>query len=415
LGDTVEWMTASSLRPNRMMSLGSAIGVIGTIIGRHIMTPTESATHLFLAILLPSGWGKDPPLLCGMSIIGLVLGAGALASGQFASAPGLEESLVLEPRMISFADELGDELAVIKNQQGNAFVAKLTGTLKKLYNAWGTIITASTINRGKSKTITWPAFTIVGAATPEMFYSSLTSSDLESGFLNRWLALPRAGYRRSPERKPTASKDRPSEELVKALKALPQQRVVSLMDQPANGPAKLPERSMVPWGEGAEEIYYAFSRKMDAMQEENKGRYELGMRATENACRLATIVAVGRGSPTVDVEDIEWGIALAELALDTLVSDIGKYMTEYVEFPRFCSMVWDEVWLKTASEPPHWMSVRGLNRRFNRSLKYGTELDRALIQLVKEERLHKVSGRQGARGPLTDGYVAIRDDENVFG
>jgi len=51
-----------------------------------------------------------------------------LYSQRFASAPGLEESLVEEPRQISFADELGDELAVIKTIQGNAIQPGWTET-----------------------------------------------------------------------------------------------------------------------------------------------------------------------------------------------------------------------------------------------------------------------------------------------
>jgi len=408
VGDVVRWTVACAPRPNRMMALGSALGVVGTVIGRHIMTPREGATHLFIAILLKSGWGKDVPLQCGAKLVELALGPSALASGQFASAPGLEEALVLEPRMISFADELGDELMVIKNQGGNPYVGKLTGLLKKLYNRWNTIITASTISRGKSKTILWPAFTIVGAATPDMFYRSFAQSDLESGFLNRWLVLPYAAYRRAPLQKTTASADRPPAELVQALKGLPQQPTA--LHRPADGSP--PERQQVLWGAGAEDVYFAFSRRMDELQDGNQRRFELAMRTIENVDRLATIVAVGRGSASVDIEDIEWGIRLAELSLDTLASDISRYITEYVEFPQLCSKVWEEVWSRETSKPPHWISDRNLERRFARSLKYGNELARVKDQLQREQRLRPCKGRRGDSGPVTDGWEALRDDDD---
>jgi hypothetical protein len=55
-----------------------------------------------------------------------------------------------------------------------------------------------------------------------------------------------------------------------------------------------------PWGPGASERYFEFSCEIDR----NEGRrHVLGMRVCENARRFVTNVAVGRGSPTVDVED----------------------------------------------------------------------------------------------------------------
>jgi hypothetical protein len=55
-----------------------------------------------------------------------------------------------------------------------------------------------------------------------------------------------------------------------------------------------------------QEAYLEFSRKIDAFEDSDQQRYTLGMRACENAARLATNVAVGRGSRTVDREDIAW-------------------------------------------------------------------------------------------------------------
>ncbi len=395
VGEATEWMIGCARRPQRMMALGSSLVVVGTIIGRLVMGPTGSATHLLLAILLPSGWGKDAPLKCGAKLVELTLSREALASGQFGSAPGLELDLLKECRRASFADELGDELAVINGQQGNAYVAKIIGTLKKLYNAWDTIITASTVGR-ESKTILWPAYSIDGAATPEKFYGSLKPGDLESGFINRWLALPHGKSIKPKERKPTNDVDNPPKELQKPL---------SELEKPVNGEPVYPTRKQVGWGVGAEDVYYKFSAKMD--DEPNKQRFELGQRATENAVRLATIVAVGRGSPVVAVEDIEWGIRLAELSLDTLVSDVNKYMVEYLAFPRYCQRVWEGI----AARPGKWMSDYKVYRKFGRNQQFGNELQRVLAQLVKEHRLMAQDGRDGSHGKIAPGWLALADEE----
>src|SRR5262245_23050640 len=46
MGDSTEWIVQGSVRANRMMALGVASVVIGTLIGRKMMGPTESATHM---------------------------------------------------------------------------------------------------------------------------------------------------------------------------------------------------------------------------------------------------------------------------------------------------------------------------------------------------------------------------------
>jgi hypothetical protein len=69
VGQIVEWTVASALRPNRVMALGVALVVVGTLIGQRTAGPTNSATHLYITILAPTGYGKDHPLQCGMTLM----------------------------------------------------------------------------------------------------------------------------------------------------------------------------------------------------------------------------------------------------------------------------------------------------------------------------------------------------------
>src|SRR5262249_20585967 len=64
VGQIVEWIVAGARRPNRVMALGVALAVVGTLIGRRVEGPTGCATHLYIFILAPTGWGKDHPLWC---------------------------------------------------------------------------------------------------------------------------------------------------------------------------------------------------------------------------------------------------------------------------------------------------------------------------------------------------------------
>src|SRR5262249_3787385 len=69
VGQIVDWIVAGARRPNRVMALGVALTVVGTLIGRRFEGPTGCATHLYVFILAPTGWGKDHPLWCGNKLM----------------------------------------------------------------------------------------------------------------------------------------------------------------------------------------------------------------------------------------------------------------------------------------------------------------------------------------------------------
>jgi hypothetical protein len=210
-------------------------------------------------------------------------------------------------------------------------------------------------------------------ATPESFFGALRPRDLENGFANRLLVLPFEGSCRPPERFSSSRSSKPPKTLIEGLKRLP--RLPSVLDVGTRNP--------IWFGAGADEVYLAFSKKMDDFENRDQMRYELGMRVCENAVRLATNVAVGRGSPTVDKEDIAWAIALSERSFDASCGGFNRYMQVYFEFPKFCDVVAD------AYCTEGWIAIRDIHRRFGRRQRFGTEVDRVLAQLVKEERIIK--------------------------
>ena len=399
-GQIVEWIVRGAKRPNRMMALGVASVVIGTLIGRVVEGPTGSATHLFLIILAPSGYGKNSPLQYGAKLMDAVGRGNLLGPQEFASAPGFTKRLKRNPLMVCFVDELGDELNLINNQGANQWVSKMIGTFKKCYNAWTTVITAEKVSE-ESEKILWPAPSIVGAATPESFFTALQPKDLESGFANRLVILPFEGHRRPSEQNVPLGADEPPKALVTALKKLCRQPSLGnrLLDGDFNAlPSGTPPiREPVPWGEGAAEVYYAFSTKMDAFENSDRQRYELGMRACENAVRWATNIAVGRFSPTVDREDISWAVKLSERSFNAAVGGVDRYMQEYLEFPKFCARILDALHANGGE-----MTKRDVLRLLGRKQRYGIELERALLPLKKEERINFVE-----RSPATGGPTSI--------
>jgi hypothetical protein len=412
VGDVVEWIVGGANRPNRMMALGSALVTVGTLIGHRVQGPTRSATHLYVICLAPTGAGKDWPLQSGPKLLDDMGRSDLLGMGSWASAPGFINRLKRSALMVCYMDELGDELAKVnaKSGGGGVWLTAIIGLLKQCYNAFGQIQTAEKVE-AESVRIVWPAVSILGVATPQKFFGALGAEDLESGFANRLLILPFEHYRKPPEQTPPDGADEPPRALLDALRALPKRVEPDVLDATIGvgggkvAPAKPPLIS-IGWGEGAAEVYKAFSREIDALVEGDQSRYELSQRACENAVRIATIVAVGRGSPFVDCEDIERGIVLARQSLEAACGGVEKYMRKYSEFPQFCDKVLE--WLK--AQPERFAAEWEVERKFGRSARNVWEVGNVIRQLIKEQRIVQAS-RGSSFGPTARGWRAYNDDE----
>ena len=415
VGAIVDWIVAGAPRPSRVMALGVALGVVGTLIGRRVEGPRGCATHLQIFILAPTGYGKDYPLWCGNKLMIVAGHQGLIGPGEFVSGRGLVRFLKRNPLAICFVDELGDVFQLINNQQDNPWVKDLTGLFKKLYNSWSLLVTAESVH-DDSITINHPAVTFVGACTPQSLFEALTPRDVESGFANRPMYLPFDGFKRPPEQDVPNGMDEPPPELVRWLKRLrpPKSEALEadkLLNKPPNKfeeqapPVSARERDKIDWGsDEAKAAYLAFSREMDQWEDKDKRKFELGMRATENGLRCATVVAGGCFSPTVGRRDIEWALQWSRVSFEASCGGFEKYMAEYFKFPKFCAEVADAI------QVGGFMSDRDLKRKFRKNMIFGNELDRALKQLRTEERIRR-SSRSGSRGPAAAGWEIVEEYE----
>jgi hypothetical protein len=397
VGEMTEWIVLGAPRPNRTMALCASVVTVGTIIGRYVRGPTGSSTALYLIMLALSGYGKDWPLEAGRLILDVLGRPQLIGPSEWSGQPGFTQILERQPLLCCFVDEIGDEIATLNSQKQNPFVWKILGLLKKCYNAWTTYTTAETRSH-PSVRIDWPALSIVGASTPEAFFSAFEVGDVDGGLANRVLALPYEGMKRPEEQKvPKGAKD-PPPNLIAKLRLLPH-APDSILEKTAEGrPGHLLD---IPWGPGAEERYFEFSREMDQYEGKDDKRHILGMRATENASRFATNVAVGRGSPTVDFEDIDHSIKLNRLSFDAMVGGIKKYMKEYYDFPKFC----DEV--AGAFHQRGFISESQLNREFFRNMRWGNELGRVIDQLKKQGLIEYAERSPATGGALAKGWRGI--------
>jgi len=398
VGAISDWIVSYSIRPSPMMALGVSLAVVGTVIGRRVKGPQDAATHLYMIMLAPTGFGKDDPFNCGRRLL-TAFNERLLGPDEFVSSPGLWRFLKSHPLCCCFVDELGEQMSLINDQSGNGFVSMVFGTLKKRYNAWSDVRTAAQANLD-SVVIRSPAPSIIGAGTPESFFRALKAKDLESGFINRLVVLPFEGRIKPPEKIRTAAAEPPAE-LLSKLRMLPQHEILG--DEILGG--KLPPPLSIGWADdGAIDVYLDLSRRLDAVQEgEDEDRRDLSQRVCENAIRIATIIAVGRGAAAVSRRDIEFGIDLAERSFDAVVGGVKRYMFERYEFPQLVEAVFNKI-----SADPKGIKIRDLKRAFRNNQAWGNELDRAIKYLVEEERIERVADL-GDSNRLSPGWKSRGD------
>src|SRR5262249_49240011 len=143
----------------------------------------------------------------------------------------------------------------------------------------------------------------------------------------------------------------PPQELLDRLEALPhieplsKKKFSDILDEPIDSDQKLPPPLIIPWAnDGAADVYFAFSRRMDAVQEgDDENRRDLSQRICENSIRIATIIAVGRNAQAVCRRDIEFAIDLCSRSFNAVVGGVERYMFERFEFPRLCEGVFNKM------------------------------------------------------------------------
>jgi hypothetical protein len=326
VGDVIDWITATSRRPNRVLALGAAITVVGTLIGRRVAGPTNSATHLYAVSIARSGAGKQHVLDAAVRLMCAAKADAHIGPSRFYSGSAIFQRLKSAPVMLCMQDEIGGVLRAVTNRKAGTHDRQVGELLRSLWGlsfaslappAWATI--ADTI-----KLVACPAVSILGVSTPDEFVAALQGESIDNGLLNRFLAL--SSTVRVGDTKPTSDPVTVPTSLSYDLNRLylwsgPE----SLLHIGDPEVVHVPE--VMPWaGSGAEACFTDFARMVEDHIDEHPGSAPYIARCVETSIRLATIRAAGRWGrgAKVDLDDMEWGAGIAWTAthgLATLAQD----------------------------------------------------------------------------------------------
>jgi HJR/Mrr/RecB family endonuclease len=126
-------------------------------------------------------------------------------------------------------------------------------------------------------------------------------------------------------------------------------------------------------------------------------------RVSDMTVRLASIVAFGRGSRTVDEPDMLWARAITMRSAQEMYEAVLKHMEDPKSHNAMCQEILDMF----AESPDVFVARRDIARKTRKYKAKGGDLTAALDQLVVEERI--VFELRTTGGRSSPGYRLLQD------
>jgi hypothetical protein len=347
LGDIVDWVTATARRPNRVLALGTAVTVVGTLIGRRVAGPTRSGTHLYTVGIAATGAGKQHVLDTAMTLLCAAKAGGHIGPSKFFSGTAAIDLLGYNPLCLCPQDEIGVFLKAITDRRASSHEKAVSQTLR---NAWGTSfarLNSPAWATRRMSIILCPALSILGVSTPDEFFNALQGDSVKNGLVNRFLVLQskiQAAANTNP-----IDPNVPNS-LREALCTLYVWSGPESLLQ-INDPAVEYEPDVLPWAsEQAAKYYVDFDEYIRKYLADHPDAEAYLVRVAEIALRLATIRAAGRWhrGAKIDVSDMIWATELswqaAQATADAVINQVpqtdrGEFAERLLEMIRRRSSV----------------------------------------------------------------------------
>ncbi|PZO04676.1 MAG: hypothetical protein DCF29_10090 [Alphaproteobacteria bacterium] len=406
VGQITDWIEATSRKPQRVLAMAAAIGIVGTVAGRKFAGPTDSATHLYILGIAKTGAGKNAPKKAGAALLTAAGLRPLLGPGGFMSSSGLIQHVSRNPASLCILDEFGVFLAKLNAKGNSTHERAISGDLRQLWSLsfeefqppkW-----AHSAQRQEMAPIISPALSIIGLSTPDEFYASLQGADIVSGFANRFLIL--ATSKNPEDVEPTASVFDVPAQLIEGLQgiagvggALATATMHSLQaDKPM---------VRVDWEGGVGSAAHNVFKRLKADIQSREGHEALMQRTAEMAVRLATIRAIGISGENAEVsaDDMQWGADLALWSAERLIADVDAHMVESDHQMRA------KLVLRIIKESPdrtigRTALCRKVNHRFD-----ARTLDAVILGLCDAGQVEELKECSGGRaGRKASGYRAVK-------
>lgn len=324
VGMMCDWINASAIKPQPLLSVAASLAACATLVGRKVASPTDLRTNLYMLGIAQSGAGKDHARKCVKAIFERIGGIKHLGGERLASDTGLIDAVVAakDQSCLFQFDEIGRLLSAIGNAKQSPHLLNIPTVLMEFYSAANSLFLGKQYARQERIDIKQPNVCVYGTTVPGRFFSALSSEEVTDGFLARFMVFESD---LDPAEVDVSDDARePSEILVNTL--------TERMGWPINAsPAgnldftnPVPRRLMA---QGmADRLFAAFRKDVQAI----KGKLASGddliavwNRAQENAWKIATTIgAFDACGDRISTECAEFSIELARVLTQNLCATV---------------------------------------------------------------------------------------------
>lgn len=325
VGEVAQYIMATSIRPVREVSIAAAIAFVAGLAGRTYNTVTKSGLNQYLIVLAKTGCGKEAAANGIDKLVAAVRTSVPaihefIGPAHFASGPAIVKTLADQPCFVSVLGEIGITLRTWSDPRANAAERMIFKVLLDCHGKSGftqSLKSSAYSDKDKNtKIVQAPNMTLLGESVPDAYYASLTTEQIASGLIPRFVVIEYTGER--PPLNEATDID-PTPDMVARLANL----TTTCLTARANSACHV-----VPMTPEAMHILRAFNEHCDsAMRNTHTDvEHQLWNRAHLNAMRLATLLAVGvnHQDPRVSQQDAVWACRLVAHSVEGVLGRFSR-------------------------------------------------------------------------------------------
>lgn len=322
LADVARYGVESAVRPVPIFAVQAALALGSVVCARRYMTSQRNYSSLYFLNVAKSGTGKEEAKTTIERILNAANARRLIAGSSYSSGNAVFSALLRKPQHLTIIDEFGKYLEAASATRDSFRADALTQLMEAFGRLHGDMATPqfSTMTLSpkaqadhEPRIIARPAITLLALTTPSTFYSTMSSTRVLDGFLNRFLVVEHDG----PRAPMSEWKDVPVPETVAQWIV---QMLAPLGNVDTGGQIDhIPDPILVPLSEPALERSKLFEREMLHLAEqlEPDGLGDMPIRAREIALRLALICGLADtpDTPMVTSDVFDWSASYVRFFL----------------------------------------------------------------------------------------------------
>ena len=400
VGDLADFIVDNSKYRQPILALSASLAYTGVLMGRKVATEENTRSNLFIAALARTGHGKESARAV-IKRLDAQLGLECFGAEKVTSRAAIERILAWRNSSLFMIDEFGLFMRAIFNENAPKYAVEVMSTFMEIYTSSGVYYGQDKASRDEKRfEIDQPCCSIYGTSTPETFWSSLDSSKVRDGSMNRFTIF-------------NAPFDRPERQRGKMLGAFPKKIIdratyfKNMKIKPNKAGDDLeelgsPEPEIITYTDNAWKKFEALEDYCTEKIDSSGALGSMWVRTAEHSKKIALINCVADNKYEINTEHAEYGCELVKFLTKGTCNEINKHLAdnEYERISKRIERMIRESGSKGISSTELYRATRFLRSGKHRKEVLDDLQASNLVICLREEG--SVTGRRGERWVATE-------------